>query len=285
MRPMLACSDIPTVEQIPFPVVGSYKLDGIRCIAHNGVGYSRSGKLIPNLHIQSKLKALSPYLILDGELMIEGDFNSVQSAVMSVHGEPDFTYHVFDCVERSIYVDRYNQVKNYVANSTADFLRLANCINLRDENDLSVMYEGALAKGYEGLILRTKASPYKHGRSTMKQGWMLKLKPKEDMEGTVIAVHELLTNENAPELNELGYQSRSHSILGKVGADTMGSLELKIAGGIVKVGTGFDMALRNRLWQKHQSGLLVGSIVTFEHLGLSKYGIPRCPVFKGIRLD
>src|SRR5690606_7804434 len=93
--PMLACSNIPRPEQIKFPVYASFKLDGIRCAIVNGHPLSRTLKPIPNRFIRHTLNM--PCLRgLDGELMIKGDFNAVQSAVMSHSGKPEFVYYVFD---------------------------------------------------------------------------------------------------------------------------------------------------------------------------------------------
>lgn len=285
IKPMLAASQLPSIEQIQFPILGSYKLDGIRCILRDGICYSRSGKLIPNKHIQKVLSKLPNYLILDGELMVDGDFNDVQSCIMSREGEPKFTYNIFDCVADKPYFQRHQMIKEYNMKINNVHLRLVDYLILRDENDLKLMYEGALEKGYEGLILRSKHSPYKHGRSTLNQGWMLKMKPISDAEGTVIAAHEMMHNFNDEEVNELGYQSRGHSKFGLVPAGVLGSLELRFEGEIVKVGSGYDYNQRSELWKKHLNGELIGKKVTFKHLGLSKYGVPRGPIFKGIRLD
>ena len=80
---MLANSDIPDLEtQVSYPCYIQPKFDGIRCVAIGGVAYSRKMKPIPNRYIQ-KFFADNKLHGLDGELMINGDFNKVQSAVMS----------------------------------------------------------------------------------------------------------------------------------------------------------------------------------------------------------
>ena len=94
-KPMLACSKIPHLELIAYPVLASPKLDGIRCLAGNGVAFSRSMKRIPNDYVQQVFRELELHG-LDGELMLDGDFNNVQSGIMSVHGRPKFYFNVFD---------------------------------------------------------------------------------------------------------------------------------------------------------------------------------------------
>src|SRR5690606_28483163 len=43
-----------------------------------------------------------------------------------------------------------------------------------------------LARGYEGVMLRDPDGPYKFGRSTLREGTLLKLKRFEDAEAVVI---------------------------------------------------------------------------------------------------
>ena len=70
-KPLLAANiDLTKLE---FPLLASYKLDGIRCLLLDDV-VSRTNKTIPNDYIRSKLL---PYLELklDGELIVGGITN------------------------------------------------------------------------------------------------------------------------------------------------------------------------------------------------------------------
>ena len=101
MKAMLACSTIPELKNISYPVYASPKLDGIRCLAKDGIAMSRNDKLIPNEFIQEEFGRLE-LSGLDGELMVDGDFNTVQSAIMSVLGLAVFYFFVFDYFAVSI---------------------------------------------------------------------------------------------------------------------------------------------------------------------------------------
>src|SRR5690606_8348078 len=63
--------------------------------------------------------------------------------------------------------------------------------------------------GFEGLILRDPNGPYKYGRSTAREGWMLKLKRFKDSEAEVIGVEEEMHNGNEAKVNALGLTERS----------------------------------------------------------------------------
>ena len=97
-KPMLAASKRPNLDDITYPKLMSTKLDGIRCVIKGGEALSRTLKPIPNEYTQQVLMGLAALGLegCDGELMVNGDFNAVQSAFMSHSGKPDFTFYVFD---------------------------------------------------------------------------------------------------------------------------------------------------------------------------------------------
>jgi len=48
-----------------------------------------------------------------------------------------------------------------------------------------------------------------------------------------------------------------------------------------KIGSGFDMAQRDEIWRNVD--FYLGQTVVYKHQGLTKYGLPRFPIYKGIR--
>lgn len=283
-KPMLACSTIPKVEAIDYPVIASPKMDGIRCLIIDGVPVSRTLKPIPNKHVQQVLRALN-LPKLDGELMLKsGDFNAVQSAFMSVEGKPDFEYVVFDSFENpgSPYSSRYlwSAAGSKVQ---SEHVRHIGYNIAHSPAALHKLLLGWLAEGYEGAIVRNPNSPYKYGRSTLGQGWMLKLKVFNDAEALIIGFTELEHNDNEATTDNLGQTVRSKHQANTYGGDTLGALICKFGLEQVKIGTGFDANERARLWAMRDK--LIGLKVTFKYQELSKYGVPRFPVYKGIRYE
>lgn len=291
MKPMLACSTIPQIEALNYPVVASPKLDGIRCLIIDGKAVSRNLKPIPNEFVRKELEALNlPQL--DGELMLVdaflglSDFNDAQSAFMSVAGKPNFKYVVFDSfmAPSQGYAERFRSVASFI--KSKDFNGRVEVISnfmINTAADMEAYYAEFLRLGYEGAIVRDPQGPYKYGRSTMNQGWMLKLKVFNDAEASIVGVEELMHNCNEATTNALGATVRSHENAGKVPGDTLGALYCYYNGKTFKVGTGFDSEQRSRLWAMHKAGNLVGKFITFKYQEISKYGVPRFPVFKGIR--
>lgn len=279
-KPMLACSTIPPIEALDYPVMASPKLDGIRCLIVDGKPVSRKLKPIPNRHIQQELGKLN-LPELDGELMLKsGDFNSVQSSIMSEDGKPDFEYVVFDnfADPKLPYGSRYTKalLKDYPS-----VIKFVSNVVVHSAKQMQEVLTEWLNEGYEGAIVRDPSGPYKFGRSTLNQGWMLKLKVFNDAEATIIGVTELEHNDNEATIDALGHTVRSSHSANQCAGDTLGALVCEYKGEEFKIGSGFDAAERSRLWAIRDK--LPGQLVTFKYQEITKYGKPRFPVYKGLR--
>lgn len=291
-KPMLACSKVPDIHKdIKYPVLASVKLDGIRCLIRDGLAVSRTLKPIPNKFVQRQLAGLPEGF--DGELVLRGpdglDFNKNQSAIMSQNGEPDFLFYVFDALgpnDRLLNAKFCNRLDARLIELSIKHKRvqLHHHYEVSNAEGLQQLWDNAIASGQEGLIVRDPNGPYKCGRSTMNQGWMLKLKTWFDEEFEITGAEELMHNENPEETDKLGHTVRSSHQANQVPGGTLGSLRLRLPNGKeLGVGSGFDDAERARLWALHLAGKLVGQRATIKHLGLSAYGVPRHPIYKAIR--
>lgn len=277
MKPMLASE--ANLKALKFPVLASPKLDGVRALVRDGVVLSRSLKPIPNRHVQMMFGR--PGLEgLDGELIL-GDpthpeaYRRTVSAVMSIEGEPEVDFHVFDRWDRDY---PYNEV------SLSYWLIIpiySTPIHTMEELE---EYEVALLdKGYEGVMLRDPQSPYKFGRSTTKEGYLLKLKRFADSEAEIIGFEELMHNHNEATLNETGHHERSTKQDGLLPADTLGALIVRdIHSGVeFKIGTGFTAAERQKFWNLRAS--LRGALVKYLYFPTGSKEKPRFPSFQGFR--
>lgn len=291
MKPMLA---VAAPEQLTFPLMASVKLDGVRCLIENGVAKTRKLEVIPNGYVQYMLGHAS-LNGLDGELCVgppyaDKVFNTTQSGVMSLPGEPDFTFYVFDLwnmPQDAMYADRYATLKNtfenvepYRSHPRIKVLehKLIHCME-----ELTAFQEDALELGYEGLILRSVDGPYKFGRSTAKQGWMMKLKRFSDGEAEVLACVEMMHNDNELEENNVGGAKRSKAQDGMRPAGCLGAFKVKdVKTGVeFSVGSGFDQSERELYWNNRDS--MVGLILKYKHFEVGVKHAPRFPVFLGFR--
>lgn len=283
MKPMLAS---PAGKTIIYPALLSPKLDGIRCLIIDGVAVGRSLKPIPNRHVQS-LFGRAELDGLDGELIVglptaKEVFQVTSSGVMSIEGEPEVMFHVFDdFMENGRFEHRLRSAHRRIKKSKRCVPVDHHLIHAAD--DLNSWEEDYLAAGYEGVMLRHPDGPYKHGRSTAKEGWLLKVKRFEDSEAQVLSITELMHNANEAKRNELGHLERSSHKAGKVGKKMLGALQVRdVKTGVeFDIGTGFTADQRQVLWAARAN--LVGKLVKYKSQPTGVKEKPRFPVFLGFR--
>ena len=295
-RPMLAshCKD---TSKLRFPVLASKKLDGVRATVQGGRLLSRSLKPIPNVHVQEMFRGLPEGL--DGEL-IYGDpcsptaYRDTVSIVMS-DDKPagDVRLHVFDKFEDKIFATRIRHAESAVSGRLSmndDYLTFVKHKLINSIEELDAFEADALAEGNEGVMIRSLDGPYKQGRSSEREGYLLKLKRFCDMEARVVGVEEQQHNDNPVFRNEVGRTARSSAKAGKVGAGVLGKLNLvglagDYAGVAFDCGTGFDAKERQELWDNPSVIGRIAKVKYFPTGGIlaSDGGKPRHPIFQGWR--
>ena len=160
-------------------------------------------------------------------------------------------------------------------------------------DELMEIEQRCVAEGYEGVMVRDPNGPYKWGRSTRKEGYLLKIKRFEDAEAIVVDVTERMHNANEAKVNALGLTERSSHKANQVPTGMLGSLVCNpllpepdggspcvFNGGVTfEIGTGFTEQVRKDLWQDRP----IGKVIKFKYQGLTPDGVPRFPVFLGFR--
>ena len=264
----------------------SAKLDGIRAIIQDGQVISRSLKLIPNRFVQERFGNRPELEGFDGELIVGRPnapdvYRVTSSAVMSKEGECDVKFFAFDYLREpdidyraryAILVDHDHaaRVQQHPITSEADLLECEAWM-------LGLGYEGVMLRAYKGVKSR-----YKFGRSTAKEGTLLKLKRFVDAECTVIGVEEELENRNAATTNALGHTERSSHKVNLVGKGRLGALVCETTEGIrFNIGSGFDHAMKQALWDARAK--LPGRIAKFKSFSIGVKEAPRFPTFLGWR--
>jgi DNA ligase-1 len=269
----------------------STKFDGIRGSVVDGVLVSRTLKFIPNYYIRSILSR-PEFEGLDGELVVgapcgEGVMSRSSSGVMSREGRPDFKFYVFDKHDLDgVFMDRheYLQTRPWMGHPGAEFIELVDQHLVTSIDQVAELEERFVTEGYEGAILKWVASPYKQGRSTLRERYMMKLKRFKDSEGTVTGFEELMHNDNEATIDDRGYTKRSSHKDNKRPGNTLGKLviqDLHRPEWTPKVGTGFDAETRKEIWDNQEQYL--GKIAKYKYLPVGTLEQPRHPVFLGFR--
>lgn len=285
-KPMLS-GVLENIGDAKFPLLATPKLDGIRCLRVGGQTLSRKFIAIPNNYVQSCTSNLPDGL--DGELMIKGaTFNQIQSGIMSEDGEPEFEYWVFDYVTDTS-TPYYKRMEQLGALSLPPYCKKVLPVVVNNIEELSKLESVWLAQGFEGVMLRSFTSPYKNGRSTLREHYLLKLKQFKDSEAKVIGFVEQMHNMNEAELDELGHTKRSRHQENMVPAGTLGKFIVVEVGDTpwkgqeFKIGTGEGLTadLRQEIWNNKNS--YINKTITYKYQPHGVKDLPRLPIWKGFR--
>lgn len=278
-KPMLAS---PFDEALlKFPVLASPKLDGVRAIVRDGVVLSRALKPIPNKWVQQRFSHLEHF---DGELIVGASnhpdvLRTTTSGVMRVEGEPDVSFHVFDHVENHarLYTVRYDLLEE----DTEINVFVVPQHELMNTFELNAFEHEVLAEGYEGVMLRRPEAPYKFGRSTAREGYLLKVKRFHDTEFEIVGFEEEMFNANEATTSELGRTKRSSHKANKIPKGRLGALVLKYGDTTFNCGTGFNDAERENIWAERESYL--GKLAKIKYFAHGIKDVPKLPSFLGVR--
>lgn len=290
-RPLLA--DKVDLARLQYPCFASPKYDGFRCLINkSGEPVSRNLKPIANSYVFGKIKEMK-LPCLDGELLTYtgdrlDDFNTVQSKLSSRSGMPDFKLMYFDRWDtpNEPFDVRYHKLIDYdVYRAPEPRLQLVVQQIVENEEQLLDYEAKCLSDGWEGVMVRSFDGIYKFGRSSVREGYLLKLKRFFDDEAIIVDCLELVSNQNEAITNDLGYTERSSHKENMVPMNTLGKFKVHWEKHNVEfeVGTGFTAAQRDAFWSKRND--LIGSKITFKYQSLGPNLKPRFPVFLGIRTD
>lgn len=274
-----------------FPMLVSPKLDGVRCHIIDGVAVSRNLKPFKNPEIQ-RIFGKKKFNGLDGEFMVGDPTHAEafrQTGILNAHGG--------DCSEVKLFVfDDFTWIDtpfwhrldnaNYRVQHTGNgVLSPVEHHIVTSESELDSLEAKFLEQGYEGAMIRDPDGPYKFGRSTTREGWLLKLKRFEDSEAVIDDVEELMHNANEKTLERNGKMVRNTKKEGKIGRGILGAVQVRdIHTGIAfNVGSGFTDAERYALWAQHWNGELVGKVIKYQFFPTGSKDKPRFPTFKGFR--
>jgi DNA ligase 1 len=261
----------------------SPKLDGVRCIVaqKNGLAtcsepllLSRTSKPIPNKSVQN-LFSHDSMVGLDGELIVgsvtaKDVFRRTVSKVMTVDGDADdVRFYAFDIYNHEgPYSVRYKQLTRVVEALQLEGLpvRLVESVLVRSKQHFEDLCAYHLERGYEGSMLRRADAPYKHGRSTLKEGYLSKVKLFLDSEAEIVGYEPLVRNTGVVE-------------------ELLGSLvcEDVVTGVKFSIGSGFTVDQRDQLWKMRDE--IIGNVVTYNYFPSGGKGLPRFPTFARFRED
>ena len=266
---MLAAT-VRTEEDIhSFPLLATPKVDGVRALMVEGQLVSRTLKPIPNRRIRTILESLLPDGA-DGEIYC-GDLYTTTSTAMSSDADGNFKFFWFDWAYNvdMPYNRRMSSMRAYVEVKEVDNRLVVPLMphTVHDFGELYAYEKQVLDQGFEGIMLRIPSGRYKPGRSTLKEGLLVKLKRSADSEAIIIGTEELM--------HKAGLQA------GDAG-DTLGSIIARGTDGTeFRIGTGYTADQRLALFLNRDK--IIGKIVKYKYSEKGSKNKPRCAVFLGLR--
>lgn len=295
-EPMLAASLLPpdvehtdevvyeAMSRLRYPVLATLKKDGIRALRLNGTLLSRRLKQIPNRHICDKFKSLPAGF--DMELWNPGmEYNDIQSIVMSEeHEDQDkIEAHVLDWFVPEHPNMPYN---TRIHNAVIAGKGCVRAYPFRCENpqELFDFEKKCIEEQGEGICFRTPDSPYKQGRSTLNEQWLVKLSRFVRDEAVIIGFKEQMENGNKEKRDGRGHMNRStyaHLMRGK---NTLGAFIVRNKEGqVFPIGTGVGLTdkVRQYIWDNRHSYL--DRTLTYKCKAHGRLLLPRQPIFVGWR--
>lgn len=290
-RPMLAAplldSDVEhtdeqilaALQKLRYPVLASLKMDGIRALRLDGSLLSRTLKEIPNKSIRQRS------LVMPGGFDMELwnpelDYNDIQSIVMShEHEDSDkIQFHVLDWYSKDVYSQR---LTNIYREPTDGYTFEEPSLTTSPESLLYLFLKFEKEHG-EGICFRTPNSPYKFGRSTLREQYLVKLCRYVTDEAVIIGFTEQYENGSGSKASRTGLTERHHYKHKQIGKDTLGSITVvNTAGQKFSIGTGFNDKQRKEIWRNQDKHL--NRVIVYRSKAHGEKVLPRCPSWKGFR--
>ena len=274
---------------VRFPVLASPKIDGFRCVL-GAQAYTSRLSSFPNKSVHEALSGLmTDDAPLDGEIVVgkrrgPGVLQRTSSGVTSRAGDPDWRLWIFDAPREGVgKLNRLKLAAKAVKSLGNKRIRFIKHEVIHSLSELEEYIEACLKAGFEGIMISDPDGPYKEGRSTIREGWLLKIKPFEDAEGRVIGWFEEQENTNEAKREATGKLKRSSAKAGKIAKGQLGGFILEDCKTRieVRVGGGFTHHQRKNIWQDIQSGAVdyKGTLVRYKKQSVGEKDKPRHPNF------
>jgi DNA ligase-1 len=311
--PMLA-SDYDE-SKLKFPLLAQPKIDGVRGVHLTGAFTGRSLKAHKN-KAATALFSHPAFEGLDGELTV-GDLTGTDlcrdttSRMGTIKGESDgIIWNVFDLINEETagltYSHRYAALGRRLReieekhHDLSCLLSLVPSFFVTNLDQLLELDDKWLDEGYEGTIIRDPLGAYKQGRSTVKEGGLLRIKRFMQEDAEVLEVVEGQSNGNEAKTNELGRTERSSHQENMTPNGMVGTLTCRVLrdvldlrrpdsillrkGQIITVSAG-KMKQDMRLELMANPDKIVGKTISFKFFPKGMLDKPRFPTFHSIRLE
>jgi len=242
-------------KRVKYPCFGSPKIDGVRAKFRDGVFCSRNGHEYIGLnHLAEELSHVNHEL--DGELVITGlTFQQSSGLIRNDSPTPNATYRIFEVPSyRGSFIERLTVIDDL--HLIGPHIHRVPHITLNSKDEVYEFYDTCRKMDYEGAVIKPYDYEY---RGTRSYDWM-KMKPKDNMDVTVISIYE-----------------GKGKYKGQMGGVTVDF------NGVNDVGGGWSDKQRKEYWEN--PSLIVGKCIEVSYMEFTDDGNFRHANFETIRED
>ena len=293
-KPMLAPNEKIDISTLKYPLLASYKLDGIRCLFKDGQMYSRSLKQFPNIKIRERFAYLSKIskdknIILDGELLSKSlTFNELSGLTRQLAKElpEDLFFYCFDAIHQEDFLMSFRTRTTFL--ETLDISAYMSTLkqwSIFKLEEIEPLYENSLAWGCDGLILRDPNGRYKFGRGTIKEGLIYKMKPFMTFDAKIIGIIQATEVREGAEkkINELGRSVTSKKKDDRILIEKAAAFVVMYEGKELKVTIAMTDEEKEEVWKNQKKYL--GRMIEYKGMLVGAKDLPRHPVYVRMRDD
>lgn len=290
MKPMLASNY--DESKLVFPLGAQPKIDGVRGLNLCGQLTGRSLKTFKN-KFNTEYFSNQIYMGLDGELAAERECHPdlcrlTTSAMNRIDGNPYVMWHIFDLLNGATidlpYGERYSILKDRITNGFVTRVQVVPMHVCKTLDELLEWDNKWLAAGYEGTIIRDLNGMYKQGRSTVREGGLLRIKRFTEEEALVLEIIEGRENLNEERTNELGNTYRTSHQDNQVPNGLLGSMrcrDLKTDLEIIVSAGSMPHDLRKYYFNNQSE--VVGHVIKYKCFPKGVKDLPRFPTYQSHR--
>lgn len=262
-------------HKMTYPALAEFKYDEVRChvkVLDNGeVQFlSYAGKPLYNLQhfatLWLRVKAACGLSEFDCGVLVRNSFADTYRYVRSSKGIPedlrtkDVRFILFDLPgstaeysERSLWCEQIASRSPVIQAPTGHLVH--------GEADVQAAYTNALTHGVEGLMVKSLGHVYEAGKRTY--GW-LKVKPSEDADGVVVALHEAYSSDGT-----------------RTPLQRVGSVTIRCEDGSEATPHGIPHELGIDMYEHPEK--YIGQWAEFQYMQRDRQGGYRHPVFHRLR--
>jgi DNA ligase-1 len=291
---MLAPNEKIELKDLKFPLLVSYKLDGIRCIFKDGQMYSRALKQFPNIKLRERFAYLAKLskeknIILDGELLAKSlTFNELSGITRQLDKElpEDLFFYCFDAIHQEDFLMSFKTRTTFLETlEISKYMGILEQVMINFPEDINTLYGQALAWGCDGLILRDPEGRYKFGRGTIKEGLIYKMKPFQTFDAKIIGIIQATEVREGAEkkINELGRSVTSKKKDDRILIEKAAAFIVMYEGKELKVTIAMTDEEKMEVWKNQKKYL--GRMIEYKGMLVGAKDLPRHPVYIRMRDD